>query len=112
MTEGYTIERKEKQCTVLLQGDLTAPLIPDLQAALKKELEQGAEEAVFDLGKTRMLDSSGIGLLIAACNSLVRKNGRMRVLNVSEDILRLLQSMRLVSRLHASGAAPEEENHG
>jgi anti-anti-sigma factor len=109
---GYTIERKERQCWVMLQGDLTAPLIPDLQAALKKNLEQGVDEAVFDLEKTGMLDSSGIGLLIAACNSLATKKGKMRVLNVSSDILRLLQSMRLVTRLNASGRELREETHG
>jgi len=108
----YTIERKENQCLVALQGDLTAPLIPDLQAALKKNLEQGVEEAVFDLGNTVMLDSSGIGLLIATCNSLAQKKGKMRVLNVSPDILRLLQSMRLVTRLNAAGREPGEEKHG
>ena len=102
---GYTIERKEGQCWVVLEGDLTAPLIPDLQAALKKNLEEGVHEAVFDLGKTAMLDSSGIGLLIAACNSLAKNQGKVRVLNVSPDILRLLQSMRLVTRLNASGRA-------
>ena len=100
---GYTIERKESQCWVMLQGDLTAPLIPDLQAALKKNLEEGVHEAVFDLGNTAMLDSSGIGLLIAACNSLAKSQGKVRVLHVSPDILRLLQSMRLVTRLNASG---------
>lgn len=109
---GYTIERNERQCMVLLQGDLTSSLIPDLQTTLKKELEQGLDEAVFDLGSAAMLDSSGIGLLIATCNSLARKNGKMRVLNVSRDILRLFQSMRLVTRLHASGREGLEENHG
>ncbi len=100
---GYTIERKEKQCSILFQGDFTAPLIPELQTELKHHLEEGVEEAVFDLGKTDMLDSSGIGLLIATCNSFGRKEGKVRVLNVSQDILGLLQSMRLVSRLNVSG---------
>jgi len=108
----YTIECKEKQCMVVLQGNLTAPLIPDLQGALKNHLEKGIDEAVFDLGKTAMLDSSGIGLLIATCNSLGRKKGKMRVLNVSPDILRLLQSMRLVARLNVSGRELGEEKHG
>ena len=100
---GYTIGRKEGQCSVVLGGDLTAPLIPDLQAELKNNLEQGANEIVFDLGNTVMLDSSGIGLLIATCNSLGSRKGKIRVLNASPDILRLLQSMRLVGRLNASG---------
>ena len=67
---GYTIERKEEQCLVVMRGDLTAPLIPDLQAALKNNVQQGANEVVFDLANTVMLDSSGIGLLVATCNSL------------------------------------------
>ena len=108
----YTIERKQNQCWVALQGDLTASLIPDLQAALKKNLEQGVDEAVFDLEKTGMLDSSGIGLLIATCNSLGKKKGKVRVLHVSLDIFRLLQSMRLVTRLNVSGRELREEAHG
>ena len=100
---AYTIEHKEKQCWVVLQGDLTASLIPDLQKELKNHLEKGVDEAVFDLRNTIMLDSSGIGLLIATCNSLAKKKGTIRVLNVSQDIYRLLQSMRLVSRLNVSG---------
>ena len=60
-------------------------------------------EIVFDLAATVMLDSSGIGLLIATSNTIARQQGRVRVLNLSADILRLLQSMRLASRLNASG---------
>ncbi len=100
---AYRIERKDKQCLIQFQGDFTAPLIPDLQTALKTHLEDGVSEAVFDLGKADMLDSSGIGLLIATCNSLGRKHGKIRVLNVSPDIFRLLQSMRLADRFNVSG---------
>ncbi len=99
---GYTIERKEKQCWVLLQGGFTTPLIPDLQAELNNHLKEGVDEAVFDLEKTEMLDSGGIGLLIATANSFGQKKGRIRVLNVPPDIFRLLQSMRLVNRLNVS----------
>jgi len=60
---AYRIERDGNKCLVLLQEDLTASLIPDLQAGLKKELEHGVREVEFDLGNACMLDSSGIGLL-------------------------------------------------
>ena len=99
----YTFEQNGKDCRVTMQGDLVASVIPDLQAALKLQLQPGVAEIVFDLAATVMLDSSGIGLLIAASNTIARQQGRVRVLNVSPDILRLLQSMRLASRLNASG---------
>jgi anti-anti-sigma factor len=88
---------------VKLTGDLTAVLVPDLQAALKKELGKGARELVFDLARTTMLDSSGIGLLIAAANSMASHEGEVRVTNACPDVFRLLQSMRLTSRLNVTG---------
>lgn len=99
---GYGIERSGVRSLVTLNGDLTASLIPDLQAALKKELDGETSEIVFDLEKTVMLDSSGIGLLIAACNSISRKQGKIQVIKVSSEIRHLLQSMRLISRLNVS----------
>jgi len=99
----YIINRDGAKSTITLNGDLTASMVAGLQAALKTELESGVKELVFDLGNTVMLDSSGIGLLIAASNSLAKAQGKIQVINVSPDILHLLQSMRLAGRLNATG---------
>jgi len=106
---SYVVEQKDTQGFVRLTGDLTAGLVPDLQIALKSLLDEGATDLLFDLEKTVMLDSSGMGLLIATSNSLARAGGRMKVTNVSPDILRLLQCMRLAARLNVSGS---ESNRG
>ena len=101
----YTIEVNEKHCHVHLEGDLTASVAPNLQNSLKSVVDQGVEEIRFDLGRTAMLDSSGIGLLIATHNSLHRRAGKMQVGNVSPGIYQLLRSMRLVTRLNVSAPA-------
>ena len=98
----YTINRNDSCSRVLLETNLTASIIPDLQGALKNEITQGAGEIVFDLQKVSMLDSSGIGLLIATLNSLSAQQGTVKVLNVSPDIFRLLESMHLAARLNVS----------
>ena len=85
--------------TVILAGDFTAGLIPALKPATQKALDEGATDIVFDLAKTLTLDSTGIGFMIAVYNSLAKKGGTMRVINVSGDIMRLMQSMRLDQRL-------------
>ncbi|MGA7340101.1 MAG: ATP-binding protein [Terracidiphilus sp.] len=103
--EAYVIEQKDQQGSVRLNGDLTAVLVPQLQAGLKEMLSKGAREVVFDLASTAMLDSSGMGLLIAAANSLASGGGKVRVTNVCPDIFRLLQSMRLTARLNVSARA-------
>jgi anti-anti-sigma factor len=89
---------------------LTAAEASDLQAALKKEIAGGAKDLVFDLKETVTLDSTGIGLLVAAGNSLAAAQGSMRLVNVSDDILKLLRSMRLTDRLHASAEEGEMYN--
>jgi|ERR1039457_6499400 anti-anti-sigma factor len=108
----YVIAVQNHRCQITLTGDLTAATIPDLQPALRSVLDQGASELVFDLPNAVMLDSSGIGLLIAAANTAARRGGRVSVTNVSADILRLLQMMRLIDRLNATGRPGEESLRG
>jgi anti-anti-sigma factor len=87
---------------VAFDGDLTASGVPDLKAALQKALEDGALEVEFDLSKASVIDSTGIGILIAAYNSLAKRNGTVRLIIGSDDIFRMFQSMRLEKRLCVS----------
>jgi anti-anti-sigma factor len=105
---AYVVEQKDNHGSVKLMGDLTAGMVTDLQVELKNLLSKGGTDLMFDLEDTVMLDSSGMGLLIATSNSLARAGGRMRVINVSPDILRLLQCMRLAGRLNVSGPESKE----
>lgn len=107
-----TVDRQAGLCRVRIEGDLTASRVPAWQATLKRELEQPLDELVFDFADTAMLDSSGIGLLIATYNSVTRKGARFRIDNASAPILQLLGSMRLVNRLNVTGAAATEVSHG
>ena len=108
----YQVTRNDRQGIVVPNGRLTADVVPGLQAALRDALEQGLDDLVFDLADTAMVDSSGMGLLIAAGNSLARRHGGIRVINASSDILQLLQSMRLTDRLHVSGRPEQEARRG
>lgn len=107
----YEITRDGRQARVKLQARLSAADVPQLQPLLKQEITGGARELVFDLAGTTVLDSTGIGLLIAAHNSLTPLQGTVHLINVPSDLLKLLQSMRLVERLHAT-AAGKEALHG
>lgn len=107
-----SIERDGRTIAVIMKGDLTASVISEIQAGLKKELERDTKEVVFDLTATVMLDSSGIGFLVATSNSLGRIQGRISVTGVSADIFQLLQSMRLVSRLNVKGRNIAQDSRG
>ncbi len=95
----FELKREGNSLSVLLAGDLTAVLALTLKPELQQALQEGVTEINFDLGKTTVIDSVGIGLLVATHNSLKKIDGRLHVTQVSEDIFHLLQSMRLDQRL-------------
>ncbi|MEM5785686.1 MAG: STAS domain-containing protein [Syntrophobacteraceae bacterium] len=96
----FELRRDGEKLFVVLDRDLTASVVPGLKSDLRAELEKGVLEVEFDLTNTAILDSTGIGLLIATYNSITKKNGgSVRVVRASDDIFRLLQSMRLETRL-------------
>jgi len=81
-----------------------ASLVPELQARLKELLNHGAKE----LGSTWRVPRCWIqvhGLTDRGGQQRGYNGGKVRVTNVSPDIFRLLQSMRLVARLNVSGRA-------
>ncbi len=104
------ILREGANVCVILHGKLTATEAPELQAALKAELAAGATEVVVDLAATTLIDSTGIGLLIATHNSLGAAQGNIKVINAGPDIFGLLRSMRLVDRLRVTAAGKETTN--
>jgi len=97
--DGYRIERDGGKASVFMEADLKSALVPSMHKALKQSLKEGVSEMVFDFSKANVVDSSGIGLLVAASNSLELRGGRMAVVNAPESIAGLLKSMRLHERL-------------
>lgn len=107
---SFEITRQNGIARVTLGKKLTIAEVPELQSALKQEIAEGVPEIILDMAETVSLDSTGIGLLIATNNSLSPLHGTIRLINVMPDILKLLRSMRLVDRLHATAGA--EVAHG
>jgi anti-anti-sigma factor len=86
------------------EGDLVAPQLPALRIQLREMVAAGAQHLTLDLADVRMVDSSGIGLLISAHNSLKKAGGTLSVINASKDILELFQTMRIHQHFSVSGS--------
>ena len=102
MTETVAVEGTEP-VVIRPAGDVVAALVPRLRTSLREVVAQGAREVVVDLTGVEMVDSSGIGLLIAAHNSLRKLGGRLAVIHASKEILELLMTMRIHQHLGVSG---------
>ena len=100
---GTTITRKEDRAIVQPGGDVVAAHVPELRSALRQVIGQGVREMTLDFSQVRMVDSTGLGLLISAHNSVHKAGGSLSVIHASQDILDLFQSMRIHQHFRIAG---------
>ncbi len=87
------------QATIILGEKLVAANVPNLRDELKRLIEAGVTSMQLDCPQLSVLDSTGIGCLVAAYNTLAKINGSLEMTQVSADIHDLLCSMRLDRRI-------------
>jgi anti-sigma B factor antagonist len=104
------IRRDGDKAVVSPGGDILASTAPGLRAALRDLIGAGARELVVDLDGTSMVDSTGLGLLLAAFNSVRAAGGTFAVIHASDELLELFRAMRLHQHFRVSGREPVAAN--
>lgn len=97
------IRRIDAVTTVTPRENLTLSIAEELRPRLLQDLAEGVSQVVFDLRGTEVVDSSGIGLLIATHNSLNKTGGSLEVVGVSPEIMNLFKAMRLDRHFSVAG---------
>ena len=80
-------------------GKIIGPAVGDLRKTIDEQLANvsGAPKILINFADVSMLDSSGLGTLMGTHVSVVRKNGRVAVINVGANIKNLIVRSRLIS---------------
>ena len=102
------VTRNGLEVVVQPAGDLVAALVPELRSALREAIADGVREMIVDFSNVRMVDSTGLGLLISAHNSMRKAGGRVAVTHASREIVELFKSMRIHQHLSVSEECVEE----
>jgi len=76
-------------------GDIVASMAEAMRTRLRDIMHEHPGPLTIDLSRVELIDSVGIGLLIAAHNSLAKGGGRLALENVNPDLTGLLRTMRL-----------------
>jgi anti-sigma B factor antagonist len=98
------VTREDNKAVLRPAGnEIVAASIPELRSKMRGMVAEGVRELVVDMTDVHMVDSSGIGLLISAYNSLSRVGGRLAVIHASAEILELFQTMRIHQHFSVSG---------
>ena len=90
----YTLARDGNTATLLLQEDIIDSSLASFAQELLRLIQGGVSEIVLDMANVAMVDSRGIGTLIATHNQL-KDSGHLVLRNVSGDIHKMLRLMRL-----------------
>ena len=84
---------------IAVDGELDMNAAPDLRAAIEAAIDAGATRVVVDLSEVTFIDSTAIGVLLAARERLRRSGGSLDVVCVEPNVLRVLEivGMRAVA---------------
>lgn len=83
--------------------DVVASMADDFKADLLSVINDSSGEVVIDLDGVEMVDSVGIGVIIAAHNTLNQAGRKLKVINVTKDVYGLFTTMRLNRRFTVEG---------
>jgi anti-sigma B factor antagonist len=111
---GLAVDSADPLCTVLtVEGEIDVYTAPLLRQKLVELADTGVSRIVVNLEPVQFLDSTGLGVLVAALNRFRRQDGEVELICSQARILRVFEITGLtkVFTIHeslgaASAAAP------
>lgn len=89
------IIRDNDQVVIKPGIDVVASMADDFKAELNLLVQESSGGFVIDLDGVEMVDSVGIGVIIATHNTLNKDGRKLKVVNIGHDIYNLFSTMRL-----------------
>jgi len=92
MTTGLDIQEtiEDEVLIVAVRGELDLYTAPDLRSLLLGAIQDGRSAVVLDLRGTTFLDSTALGVIIAAMKALRIRSGRLVLVNDRMSITKTL----------------------
>jgi Anti-anti-sigma regulatory factor (antagonist of anti-sigma factor) len=75
--------------------DLVVATVQEAKERIKSLVADSEGDFTLDFEGVEMIDSKGLGLVIATCNSLASAGRKLRVVRASPEIAELFRTMRL-----------------
>ena len=89
------IERQDGHVTIKPDNDITSLMAQEFKEELQALIDEGIKLLAIDMTDVAMIDSIGLGVLIATHNCLNKNGGKLSVNHVSDHIFSLFKTMRL-----------------
>lgn len=103
----FEVEQGNPTVIVLEGSALGGPEGMEFSAALRELLEKGTERFVVDLSGVEVMNSSGLGMLVAASRSVSAAGGEIVLAGANENLRKLFAMTRLDSVFRTWGTREE-----
>jgi anti-sigma B factor antagonist len=99
------IVNQEDQTIIRPGTDIVASMAETFKGELLTAINASEGIVAIDLHGVEMVDSVGIGVVIASHNTLNQAGRQLKVINVNKDVYTLLSTMRLHRQFTIEGAS-------
>lgn len=94
----YSISEKYNTVIITFKGNMMGgPDATEFHNMIKELVEKGKTNVVGDLSKVKFMNSSGLGILIAALTTLRNGGGDLKICGASDRIESLLMVTKLIT---------------
>lgn len=89
------IDNEKKTKVFHVDGELDVHNVKNLKAEIMDAIESTGWTYEINMEKVNYLDSSGLGMLVYIKKEIARHNGKLRILNVNEQVLNVFKLTKL-----------------
>jgi anti-anti-sigma factor len=86
---------QEEENLVRLAEDIVASRTKEIRDEIVEAVDRDNGNLVLDFSKVVNIDSIGLGIIIAACNTLKKEQRILTLINVSDDLCSFFSALRL-----------------
>jgi anti-sigma B factor antagonist len=76
---------------IAVHGELDLFTTPELRTRINEMIDEGTRELIVDLSETAFVDSTGLGVLLAAMKRLRSCDGELVILDSSSNVLKTFE---------------------
>jgi anti-sigma B factor antagonist len=91
----FSLDTQRDVAVLRIEGELDALSVVDLRPTISRIGEDRPSKVLVDLSRLRLIDSSGVGAIVALFKVVKAYDGAMSVVGVRDQPLAILRLLRL-----------------
>jgi anti-sigma B factor antagonist len=91
----FNLDTKKDACVLCIGGELDASSAQDLRPVIGRIGEDRPTKVLVDLSHLRLIDSTGVGTIVALFKTVMAYEGSLALVGVQDQPLAILRLLRL-----------------